>query len=316
MDYDIINQVYEEIISIINNYVRRTNCSYEIARKLSFTLLGYYLVMGPEVFSKINTVLDDLVIFEFQDKKAYSEKLNGIKGSEIETEYNPSLTWDYKFDEKNKFLGGIPYILYMQGDEFGDVLSLVHEFSHALEATGGEVLKEDDKFLYISQGFGIIKVRKETNAFSVERHGFSELVASSLETKVAKKLTVLDSDKLTNPLLKEFITSIKEFKGKNILARSYELLSAAFKDLMDNDEFFKLITKYFYANLEDAFMDEYNAFDKSLNYYILKNGAERLEDPDKEYAEAQYYTDRVRGQEAIFSKATNFTPDSRILILV
>ena len=74
MDYDIINQVYEEIIGIVNDYTRRKNCEYEVARKLSFSLLGYYLVFGPEIFSKLNVLLDSVNIYECISEEDYIER--------------------------------------------------------------------------------------------------------------------------------------------------------------------------------------------------------------------------------------------------
>lgn len=74
MDYDIINQVYEEIISIVNDYARKNNCEYEVARKLSFAFLGYYLVMGPEIFKKLNILLDSVRIYEFISNEDYQKK--------------------------------------------------------------------------------------------------------------------------------------------------------------------------------------------------------------------------------------------------
>lgn len=316
MNYELINQVYEEIINIVNDYIRRKNCSYEVAKKLSFTLLGYYLVMGPEIFSKINTVLDCLTIYECLDKEEYQNTLNNIKGRTVKSEFNPILTWDYRFDDENKFLGAIPYILYLKGGDFENVLSLAHELSHSLEATGASVENESQEDIYISQGFGLIKVEKESGRFEIEIPGFSELVASSVETKIAQSLTSLDANQLTNPLLKEFINSISKYKNKNVLAWSYEILSMTFKDLMDNTAFFNLIKKYFYDNNEIAFKEEYHSYAEGLRYSILKYAAENLENVPKTISDILFYTSSIERQSMLFSQATHFAPDKRLLIIV
>lgn len=316
MDYSIINQVYEEIINIVNYYAWKSNCDYEVARKLSFTLLGYYLVMGPEVFSKINIVLDALVIHECQSKEEYQDELTKIKGRFVESNFNPIMTWKYQYDDNNKFLGGVPYIIYMKGKDLENVLSLAHELSHSLEGTGASVLDEEQEYVSIAQGFGLIKVKKETNSFKIEEEGFSELVAASIETRVAQSLVNLDSKEIENPLLKEFISSISEYKGKNVLAWSYEIVNMAFKDLMDNELFFELIRKYFYENNEVAFKEEYQSYGEGLRYSVLKSVAQNLNDDNSKIAGKMQYISLIQRQSEIFSRSTDFDPDKRVLILV
>lgn len=316
MNYELINQAYEEIINIVNNYIIKKECSYEVAKKLSFTLLGYYLVMGPEIFSKINTVLDALVIHECQNKEEYQDELTQIKGRFVESEFNPIMTWKYQYNEENKFLGGVPYIIYMKGKELENVLSLAHELSHSLEGTGASVVSEEKEYVTIAQGFGLIKVQKQTGSFKIEEEGFSELIAATIETKMAQSFANLDSNQLKNPLLKEFINSISEYKGKNVLAWSYEILNMSFKDLMDNPSFFSLIKKYFYENNEIAFKEEYQSFAEGLRYSILKSVAESLNDDKTALVGKMQYISLIQRQSTIFSQATNFSPNKKILILV
>jgi len=194
MDYDMINQVYEEIIKIVNNYIKRTKCDYEVARKLSFVLLGYYLVLDPEIFSKLNVLLDAIRIYECQSKEEYREKVVAISyGIKPSLSYNPTTRWDYKYDNNKKFLGGIPYVFYMKDNTIDDVLSLAHEISHGLEGVSATVESEDERFVYIKQSFTTIVVNKENNFFKADGSGFIELVTSLLETRILKVFLELDA---------------------------------------------------------------------------------------------------------------------------
>lgn len=320
MDYDIINQVYEEIIGIVNDYVRRTNCEYEVARKLSFALLGYYLVLGPEIFNKLNLLLDSINIYECVSKEEYCKKAIEIAPRLSEREhilsYNPITIWDYKYDKESKFLGGIPNVIYMKDKTIDNVLSIAHEMSHGLEGVSATKESEDDEYVYVNQGFTSIMINKETNGFRTDDAGFIELITSSLETKILNALLKLEQDKVDSPLLKEFLSEIKEFKDKNVMSRSYETLSTVFKDLIDNDEFYNLIKKYFYDNDEEGFKREYEAYDSRLKYRTLKSAAEYLAMNGEDFASVMYYNEIIRKQSDIFSKATNFEPDKKILILV
>lgn len=318
MDYDIINQVYEEIIEIVNDYIRRKDCSYEVAKKLSFALLGYYLVMGPEIFEKINVVLDALNIYECTSEKEYNEKINRTTYNDgyDETICNPVTKWDYKFDENGKFLGGIPNIVYMRSQELSDVLSIDHEMSHILEGVSAKVENEDCKYVYIKQGFVNMLVNKENNRFRAEGKGFSELAAISLENRVVKELLKLDETKITSPLLKEFLNNINKYKSQRTMSRSYPELSAAFKDFIDNDKFYELMKKYYYEADEAGFKTEFEAFSPHLDYHSLKNGAEIMTSRRSNIKQIMLYRDAVLRQASIFSIVTGFEPEKKLLILV
>ncbi len=320
MDYSIINQVYEEIINIVNDYVQKTNCEYEVARKLSFALLGYYLVFGADIFSKLNILLDSIQIYECISEEDYREKAFEIAPKLRERQqtfrYNPITIWDYRYDEENKFLGGIPNVVYMKGSTIDNVLSITHEMSHGLEGISATVSKEDNNYVYINQGFTHITINKETNGFMVDEKGFIELVTSSLETRVLTAFLELNENYVTASLLKEFLGEIRQYKGKNVMSRSYDRLSGPFKDFIDNDSFYNLIKKYFYENNEEGFKAEYEAYDSRLKYKVLKSAAEYLASDEEDVFNTLYYSEIVMKHARIFSKATNFEPDKKILILV
>lgn len=320
MEYDIINQVYEEIISIVNRYVRRTNCDYDVARKLSFALLGYYLVFGAGIFNKLNVLLDSVKIYQCSSKKEYSDTLIEIapRIEKIKDEllFNPITIWDYKYDADNKFLGGIPYIFYMSDNEISDVLSLAHEMSHGLEGTSATVVKEDDETVCISQGFTKITVNKDSNSFTEDNSGFIEVVTSSLETRILRSFLKLDISKITSPLLREFLSEIAKYKSKNVMSSSYELMNSIFKDLTDNDEFYNLIKEFFYDNNEEGFKARYEAYGNGLYYNILKEAAAYLSKDGISASSAMYYRDIVARQAAKFNQVTGYEPDKKLLILV
>lgn len=321
MDYSIINQVYEEIISIVNEYARKSNCEYEVARKLSFALLGYYLVMGLEIFKKLNVLLDSVRIYEFISKEDYQKKAIEISPRLEENKhnlrYNPITIWDYKYDSDNKFLGGIPNILYMRDKTIDNVLSMAHEMSHGLEGVSASVDREDEDYVYINQGFTCLIVDKESNRFRVDGgSGFIELVTASLETRILNEFLKLDVQKIDSPLLREFLGEIKVYKNKNVMSRSYDLLNSIFKDLTDNDEFYVLIKDYFYDNDEVGFKAKYESYGNGLIFKVLKDAAEHLSVDDPSVSDAIYYGDIIKRQTEKFNKATNYEPDKKILILV
>ena len=319
MNYDILNQVYEEIIVIVNSYVRRTNCSYEVARKLSFALFGYYLVFGESIFEKLNIVLDGVNIYETVNDEDYFNTIRNIRPdtSRSSLGYNPITMWDYKYDEKNRFLGGIPNIIYMRGNDISNVLSISHEISHVLEGTGASVTSENDKRVFIEQGFAKLEVDKESNKFKNENNGFIELCSIAVESRIASSFAKLDASKLNSPLLKEFVRGFDKYKGKNIMSRAYETLGGAFKDLIDNDVFMNLIGKYFYDNNEALFIAEFSAIDPRLKYWSIKRCALNLkdfsfEDLDNIMKNIELLKEQIR----IFNEATSFVPDDKLLILV
>lgn len=321
MDYDIINQVYEEIISIVNDYARKNNCEYEVARKLSFALLGYYLVMGPEIFKKLNILLDSVRIYEFISNEDYQKKAIEISPKLEENKhnlrYNPITIWDYRYDSNNNFLGGIPNILYMRDKTIDNVLSISHEMSHGLEGVSASVESEDEDYVYINQRFTHLTVDKESNRFRVEGgSGFIELVTSSLENRILNEFLKLDVQKIDSSLLREFLGEIKVYKSKNVMSRSYDLLNSIFKDLTDNPEFYDLIKDYFYDNDENGFKVKYESYGNGLIYKVLKDAAEHLSVDNLSVSDAIYYGDIIKRQAENFNKATNYEPDKKLLILV
>lgn len=116
--------------------------------------------------------------------------------------------------------------------------------------------------------------------------------------------------------MKEFLTEIKEYKGKNVMSRSYELLNVYFKDLTDNDVFYNLIKEYFYANDAEGFKETYESYNSNLKYGMLKAAAEYLVKDVSDVSCVAYYGKVIKQQADIFNKATHFAPEQKILILV
>ncbi len=321
MDYDIINQVYEEIIGIVNDYTRRKNCEYEVARKLSFSLLGYYLVFGTEIFSKLNVLLDSVNIYECISEEDYRERAFEVAPRLRENQnvfrYNPITIWDYKYDDEKNFLGGIPNVIYMKEElTIDNVLSIVHELSHGLEGVSASIISEDENTVFVNQGFTCIGINKETNRFRANDSGFIELMAISLENRVLNALLKLEAKKITSPLLKEFLEEIKTYKGKNVMTKSYDRLNVTFKDFIDNDAFYNLVKKYFYENDEEGFKVEYESYDSRLNYRTLKSAAQFLASDLEDISTVLYYSEIIMKHAQLFGKATDFEPDKKLLILV
>lgn len=318
MDYETINQAVEDIISIVNHYNSSRQYPLSVCEKLVVTLLGYYLVFGPSIFEKIQVVLSQLRIYECEKKDDYREQFRSINsessvGSLFET-YNPVAIWDYQYDAQNKFIGAIPYILYVCDNFVTDVLTMSHELSHLLDGVSAKVVEEDEEFFTIQQSFTHVLVRKNDNSMKIEEQGFSEMVTITIENHILKSLLALEEEKIQSPVIKEFLQFLQFYKGRNVLSRSYLEMSGLFKDLIDNDAFFSLIEKYYYANDEDGFEAEFNSFDAELSYRKIKRCAIHMASLD--YNEVIYYSRTLRQQLDIFNRATHFEPDQRILIMV
>lgn len=318
MNYDVINQAVEDIVSIVNYYNRSLHYSVSVCEKLVVTLLGYYLVFGASIFEKINVLLEQLRICECSNEEEYKKQFRNIHSTGGEGElfftFNPVVIWDYQYDKEKQFIGAIPYILYVSDNRVTDVLTLSHELSHVLDGVSAKVIDENDSFFTIQQSFTRVFVRKEDNLMRIEEQGFSELVTVTIENRILNALLALEEDKIQSPIIKEFIQSLQFYKGKNVLSRSYLEMSGLFKDFMDNDVFFSLLKKYYYANDEDGFEAEFNSFDPELSYRKIKRCAVHMS--SLHYDEVMYYNRTLRQQIEIFNRATHFEPDQRFLIMV
>lgn len=318
MDYNTINQVMEEIILIVNNYNKSKGYSVSVCEKLALALLGYYLVFGVSIFSKINIILDSLCILECETKDKYMEALvrinENIKDDTLAMRYNPVTVWDYKYDNNKKFRGAIPYIVYVESSKISDVFNVIHELSHTLDGLSASVEAEDEDLLTIKQSFARVLVKKINNSSRIEEQGFTELITISVENRTLQEFLKLDEDKVSSPLLKDFLTGLKSYRERNVLCNSYGIMAACFKDLIDNDEFINLIAKYYYDNNEELFEEEFNSYDRNLSYRQVKNCAIHLAHGGM--SEVFYYSNILKEQIALFSKATKFESDNRMLILV
>lgn len=321
MDYEIINCAIEDITKIVSAYNKDRKYSKDICDALTVALLGYYITFGPEIFKKINQVLEALVIKDFENyeklKNCRLEDYEKIYGHPNVTIYNQLIVtdgcrWDFRYDAKNKFIGAIPCIYFVKKDFVSNANILIHELSHALEGTSKKYT-EDDENVYI-KGIPSMTLNKHTGLTKeMVNVGLLELLTAIIENKIIKSLIELDDTRIENETIKKYIKLTRQFKNKNILVESYIDMMAICKDFIDNDAFFELIKKYFYEQEIEMFEEEYNAISDGLNFKVLKVVANSLVRGDIDFLKASTI---ISKQAKIFNEATGFKPDKRILVLV
>ena len=118
-----------------------------------------------------------------------------------------------------------------------------------------------------------------------------------------------------NPLVKDYVSKIKEIKSEQILANSYLTMAGIFKDLIDNDKFFNLIEKYYYETDQDGFIEEFDSMDKDLSFKRLVRHAESLCNPDDERAVLRHIP-HIQTQLNTLNKVTNTTPSKEIVLVL
>jgi len=317
MDYDVINAAIADIVLISKRYCESNGYDESLFERLVIALLGFYLTFGPEIFKKINVVLDSLKIYQCDAEEECIQIKKSICQSDLNPSLNPGTMWDYKYDcYSGNFIGAIPKIVYLKLDTITDALSLAHELSHVLEGVTAKKIYEDNNSFNLLRGFSKVGIRKIDNATLIESHGMTELITVTIENKILNSLSKLDVDQIINPMIKGFISELKKTKEKNIMTSGYVMMAAAFKDLIDNYCFFDLIKKYYYETQQEEFIEEFNNFDKNLNFQTLIKYADELFFSDFDYNEVMYYAPYIQKQIDIFSKTTGFKPDKRIIVLV
>lgn len=314
MDYEIINSAISDIIKIVNNYNKEKKYDVVLCEKLVIVLLGYYLVFGPEIFQKINLILETLNIYQCDLKQEYQsvvDKINAEAGDGHK--YCLISMFDYKYQD-NRFIGAVPNIIFIQKNILSDVLSIAHELSHVLEGVSAKIIIENKEFFCYEHVFEEVKVIKDNNACFRKNHGFKELVTTGVENKIMQSFLKLDKEQIDSIIIKDFLEQIKCYKGKTTLVYSYETLHLVFKDLFDNECFWDLIKKYYYENQPELLEVEFNSYANGLDLKVLINCAEHLLLSNID--EMNYYGNMVKKQVELFSEVTNFKPDKSILILV
>lgn len=324
MDYDYLNGIYESIIKIVNEYVaknyylKKVEIPYSVASKLSLALLGYYLVLGEDIFKKINIILDSVEIVEYENRDDFAKKASEYQSIRNNEDLGPAfLKWEHRYDKENNFLGSIPHIHYQQHGLVSDVLSIVHELSHAIEGLGAKVSMESDTSVYIAHGFVVTKYEKSTGNYKSDDMPFVEFVTSSLESRVLQKFLLIDRDKVHSPSLKDFLREAQKGNNKNLdmMSSSTNVSNLLLKDLIENDAFFNLIMKYFYDNDEMSFKEEFESYSSELYYSELKRAIVKLYD-DPSLSTIKFYEKFINAQVKVFNAATGYKPSKKILILV
>ena len=283
MDYVIINQVIKEIISLTNYYNRDGKFSLDVCEKLVVVLLGYYLTFGTDIFKKINEIMEQLQIHIFNSSNEYKDCFSKYVGEDYclgMTECNPVTFWDYKYDNKGMFRGAIPHIFMISIDDVNDALTISHELSHSIDGLAASVIEENEEIFIYRISFTQVKVIKKNNISRILDRGFAELITVNIENRILDSWLKLDVSQIESSIVKDFLVKLKSYRGKNVIVRSYCLMSSLFKDLFDNDDFFSLIKKFYYDNDEDNFELGFNSLADGLSFDKLKRCANHLMDCD------------------------------------
>lgn len=314
MDYDVINSAIEDIVCIVNRYNRTREYDIEVAEKLFLALFGYFISFGPEIFTKIDVVLEQLRLHKCNSDEECREKKLELRPDEVSPSSDPALTWDYCYDDNRKFIGAIPNIVYSDDDSIQVVFSMIHEISHALEGVEATILYETDEEMKLRHGFGEYLVNKGRTGCVSKNHGMTELITVTIENKIFRDLCQLDETKIVNQYVSEFLSKLKKRRCISNLIDSYGLMATAFKDLIDNDCFFELIKKYYYENQRELFIAEFNGLDERLSFQKLMLYADSIY--QERISDLFYYMEPIRKQLQILNEATGFTPEQKLLIFV
>ncbi len=314
MNYEIINDAINDIIRLVNCYNQRHNYSVELCEELVVSLLGYYLVFGPSLFKKINELLEQLHIHRYESGNDYF-KIMGEINSQVEKSYvSPVMVCEYIYGNGKMVKGVIPHILIPYSDSFMEIDNMVHELSHALQLTESKVLREDEKEFVYQQGFSRVTMVKENNSTLIENGAFSEFITVCIENRIINALFSLDGDKVNNKFVKRILGEFKKLNGHNVLTDSYSTFQAVGKDLMDNDIFFSLIKKYYYENECEIFEEEFDSYSEEVK---LKNIMRLIRKIDNDnFYNIMLAIETIKKKIDLFNKATNFVPDSSLILVI
>lgn len=312
MDYEILNTVVSEIVSIVNLYNKRHGYDVSLCERMVLALLGYYLVFGPEIFEKIDLILDSLLIYQCETENELENVLLKYRPFIKEYTTNPGTIWDFKY-HNNKFIGAIPVIFYLKDNLIINTFSLAHEISHVIEGLSAEVVNETKDTFELNIGFSDSVVYKSDSLMKIEKQGMTELITITIENKMLNEFLKLDVDKINNCLVKEFLEQLKKYKNKNIMLDSYTVMAFMFKDFIGNDYIFELIKKYYYENQREFFIEEYNSLNENLNFEKLIKYAEKV---FREEVDPFYFMGIVQNELDILNRATGVETDKRILLFV
>lgn len=314
MEYDILNSAVEDIVYIVNQYNKDKGYDVSLCEKLVLVLLGYYMAFGPEIFKKIDTVLNALEIHQCKDQEELIKLKKSLRPYATSVDPNPGMIWNHIYDRNNKFIGSIPIIFFYNEGLIPDVFSLGHELSHALEGTSAQVLEETDTELKLKHGMGTYLVDKKTNRYKPKGHGMTELITIAIENKILREYLKLDPQQITNPMVKDFVGQLKSYQNNNVLLNSYSIMSGLFKDLIDSETFFDIVKRNYYDNNQETLIEEFDSMDPRLSLGRLRQYADKVS--GGEYSEAMYYAGPIQKQLDILNEKTGATPDKRLLLVI
>lgn len=315
MDYDILNAAIEDIVYIVNNYNKDKGYDFETCERLVIALTGYYLAFGPQIFNKLSIVLDALKIHSFETEKACLDMKRQLAPHEKQCEANPCMMWKHIFKgENNEFIGAIPHIIFYKQDLVTDSFSLIHELSHTLEGVTALVTGEDEKYLKIKLGFSDETVDKNRAVSCITGQAMTELITVAVENKILREFMKVKPQEVSNPIVTDFLKKIQSNKGKNIVTKSYPTLTALFKDFIDNETVFDLISMYYYETQPEIFTKEFDSLDERLDFKRLRTYAEHV--CMSSSSEVLYYAGPIQKQLNVLNKATGHTPEKTIILAI
>lgn len=315
MDYDILNGAIDDIVWIVNQYNKTRGYDVDVCENLLLALVGYYLSFGPEIFNKIDKVLDVLKIYQCASKEECAKVIKKLFPQHPSIAVHAGTIWDFKYtDLNNSLIGAIPNIVYCNSERISNVLSMIHELSHSLEGVTAIVLGETRDELRLKQGFAEYTVDKKTSIYTGKGRGMTELITITVENKAIREYIKLNPAKVNNPLVKSFIEDLGEYKDRNFIVKSYPVMAALYKDLIDNETFFGMIKRYYYETEQEAFSEEFNSLDERLNFKRLASYADKVYEDN--FDAVLYYTTPIQKQIEAFSKATGSIPDKRMIFLI
>lgn len=316
MDYDVINQVIAEIISFLKKNEKMFRYDVKLLENLTVSLLGYYLVLGPNIFKTITKILRDLDIYRCEDDQDYllRMKLLDRDYTEINPYLLPVTLWNAQFDEEDRFLGYVPHVVYKKEDDLNEVLTLTHELSHIIDGANAILIRNKDDSCDVKLSFSHLHIDTNNPENNKDcKHGFGEFAAVSIENKVLQELKTLDPTKINYDFIKVILSELSLSKVN--ISSAYTTNYVVFKDLVDNPKFFALMKKYYYEESnEEEFKKAYETYGSDLSFDKLKRYIMvmfEIDDGDKSLS----LYDVISKEVEKFNDKTNYVVKKQFLLM-
>ncbi len=314
VDYEVLNAAIDDILLIVNSYKKSNNVTVEIAEKLLLVLFGYYVSFGPQIFDKIQEVLECLRIYECEDEMDCLKTKRELIPEYPSNDCYPGTMWDYHYAKSNnEFIGAIPTIVYYRINLLQDVFVLVHELSHTLEGCKASVIYEDENLIKIKQCFSEYTITKNKTGFKKQGIGMTEFVTVAIENRILSDLVKLDAEQINNVFVRDFLSGLRRYKSVNSLLDSYSLMSGAFKDLLTSDIFFELIKKYYFENEIEIMIEEFDALGNGLSLERIIKLIE-LVYTDESNAFSRF--ESIHREMKLFRETTGVEEDKRLILVI